>query len=175
MRLLRAFDMVSVIEACEKIKSHLSQLVPIELLVIDNIANPISLLMNKGRLQGYIFCIWFNGRSRVNAVVYKCSSTNDYTVRSHHPPRQHCRKGRHELAICILVYENQTRTRRYMDILRRYMYAITLPCGGRYRCCGSNTESDRGRPPNYVDLTVGMRMDKSLNEESHLWVLLKTA
>jgi RecA/RadA recombinase len=53
MRLMRAFDMVSLIEACEKIKESLSQLVPIELLVIDTIANPISLLMNKGQLQGY--------------------------------------------------------------------------------------------------------------------------
>jgi hypothetical protein len=67
---MRAFDMVSVIEACEKIKLSLSQLVPIELLVIDTIANPISLLMNKGRLQGYMFRIRFNDRSRVNAVLY---------------------------------------------------------------------------------------------------------
>ena len=52
MRLMRAFDMVNLIEACEKIKESLSQLVPIELLVIDTIANPISLLMNKGQLQG---------------------------------------------------------------------------------------------------------------------------
>jgi hypothetical protein len=51
---MRAFDMVSLIEACEKIKESLSQLVPIELLVIDTIANPISLVMNKGQLQGYL-------------------------------------------------------------------------------------------------------------------------
>jgi RecA/RadA recombinase len=52
IHLMRAFDMVTLIEACESIKASLSHLVPIELLVIDTIANPISLLMNKGQLQG---------------------------------------------------------------------------------------------------------------------------
>jgi hypothetical protein len=52
IRLMPAFDMISLIEACENIKQSLSQLVPIELLVIDTIANPLSLLMNKGQLQG---------------------------------------------------------------------------------------------------------------------------
>ena len=51
---MRALDMVSLIEACENIKQALSKLFPIELLVIDTISNPISLLMNKGQLQGNI-------------------------------------------------------------------------------------------------------------------------
>jgi len=49
---MTAFDMITLIEACESIKHSLSQSVPIELIVIDTIANPISLLMNKGQLQG---------------------------------------------------------------------------------------------------------------------------
>jgi hypothetical protein len=49
---MTAFDIVSLIEACEIVKKSLSELIPIELLVIDTIADPISLLMNKGQLQG---------------------------------------------------------------------------------------------------------------------------
>jgi hypothetical protein len=50
---MTAFDMISLIETCEKIKSSLAEgNTSISVLVIDTIANPISLLMNKGQLQG---------------------------------------------------------------------------------------------------------------------------
>ena len=49
---MKAFDMVSLIETCEKIKLSLEEGIKISILVIDTIANPISLLMNKGQLQG---------------------------------------------------------------------------------------------------------------------------
>lgn len=52
IHLMTAFDIVSLIDACETVKKSLSDLIPIELLVIDTIAHPISLLMNKGQLQG---------------------------------------------------------------------------------------------------------------------------
>ena len=52
IHLMTALDMVSLVEACETIKESVTQRVPIELLVIDTISNPISLLMNKGQLQG---------------------------------------------------------------------------------------------------------------------------
>jgi RecA/RadA recombinase len=52
IHLMTAFDMIGLIEACETIKQSLSRFVPIEILVIDTIANPLSLLMNKGQLQG---------------------------------------------------------------------------------------------------------------------------
>jgi hypothetical protein len=54
IHLMTALDMIGLIEACEAVKQSLSQLVPIELLVIDTIASPILLLMNKGQLQGYV-------------------------------------------------------------------------------------------------------------------------
>ena len=54
IHLMTAFDMISLIEACNRIKRSLSENAPIELLVIDTIANPLSILMNKGQLQGII-------------------------------------------------------------------------------------------------------------------------
>ena len=53
IHLMTAFDMISLIETCEKIKATLEERnKSIRILVIDTIANPISLLMNKGQLQG---------------------------------------------------------------------------------------------------------------------------
>ena len=53
IHLVTALDMVSLVDSCESIKKSLTELVPIEMLVIDTIANPLSLLMNKGQLQGH--------------------------------------------------------------------------------------------------------------------------
>ena len=44
--------MVELIESCEKVKESLSQRIPIELLVIDTVTNPLSLVMNKGQWEG---------------------------------------------------------------------------------------------------------------------------
>ena len=75
--------MVSLIEACENIKQALSEL-PIELLVIDTISNPISLLMNKGQMQGNNPDLqrMGNDKSRpcVNAIIYKSLTINDDTI-----------------------------------------------------------------------------------------------
>lgn len=51
---MTALDMVTLIESCESVKKSLTELVPIEILVIDTIANPLSILMNKGQLQGHL-------------------------------------------------------------------------------------------------------------------------
>jgi len=53
IHLVTALDMVSLVDSCESIKKSLTELVPIEMLVVDTIANPLSLLMNKGQLQGH--------------------------------------------------------------------------------------------------------------------------
>ena len=53
IHLMTAFDMISLVEVSDTIKKSLLQGAPIELLVIDTIANPISLIMNKGQLQGF--------------------------------------------------------------------------------------------------------------------------
>jgi len=52
INLMTALDMFSLIDACESVKKSLMNRVPIEILVIDTIANPLSLLMNKGQIQG---------------------------------------------------------------------------------------------------------------------------
>ena len=52
IHIITAFDMVNLFEACETVKQYLNQLVPIEILIIDTIANPMSALMNKGQPQG---------------------------------------------------------------------------------------------------------------------------
>jgi len=52
IHLMHAFDMVTLVEACESIQRSLSERVPIELVVIDTVANPISLLMNRGQIEG---------------------------------------------------------------------------------------------------------------------------
>jgi hypothetical protein len=49
---MKAFDMVSLTETCEKIKESLEGGKEISMVIMDTIANPISLLMNKGQLQG---------------------------------------------------------------------------------------------------------------------------
>ena len=80
IRLVTALDMITLIEACETIKQSLSELVPIQLLVIDTIANPISLLMNKGQLQGRMAQNKPDCRPRFNAIIYPPSPSYDDTT-----------------------------------------------------------------------------------------------
>ena len=54
VHLMRALDMITLIEACESIKRSLADSLPIELLIIDTIANPISLVMSKGQVHGTV-------------------------------------------------------------------------------------------------------------------------
>jgi RecA/RadA recombinase len=52
IHLMRTLDIVTLIEACENVKQSLADSLPIELLIIDTIANPISLIMSKGHVHG---------------------------------------------------------------------------------------------------------------------------
>jgi hypothetical protein len=52
VRLVTVFDIFSLIDACKALETSLSNRAPIRFLVIDTMASPISLLMNKGQLQG---------------------------------------------------------------------------------------------------------------------------
>jgi len=87
IHLMTALNMVSLVEACEQIKQSLSQMVPIELLVIDTISSPVSLVMNKGQLQGTPPLpkqTLLMTRSRIDAIVQSSSSIDNYTIQSHY-------------------------------------------------------------------------------------------
>src|SRR5438046_6385918 len=103
---MTALDMVSLVEACDTIKKSLSELVPIELLVIDTIANPISLLMNKGQLQGPVPQSKANFRPRFDAIIYPFPPSYDDTIQSYNPPRQHSCENRPKHPVRILINQN---------------------------------------------------------------------
>ena len=82
---MTALNMVTLVEACEQVKQSLSQKVPIELLVIDTISSPISLVMNKGQLQGTL--LPQNNlmiRARIDAIVQSSPSSDNDTIQSHY-------------------------------------------------------------------------------------------
>ena len=74
IHLMTALNMVTLVEACEQIKQSLSQMVPIELLVIDTISSPVSLVMNKGQLHGHALMQSFTHLLRVMTAQYSLTT-----------------------------------------------------------------------------------------------------
>ena len=80
INLMTALDMVTLIEACQTIGRSLSRLIPIELLIIDTIANPISLVINKGQLQGFTASSQLTGRSCFDAILLRSPSSDNNAI-----------------------------------------------------------------------------------------------
>lgn len=82
IHLMTALDMVTLIESCESVRRSLEELVPIDILVIDTIANPLSILMNKGQLQGNLHhrLSILIARPCFDAIIYSPASTYNGSI-----------------------------------------------------------------------------------------------